>query len=98
MDDQQDKQGVHIPTLTCENHEAWFYQMKMKLKGKGIFYTIEQTVEKYAWIANPKVKVTPTRSTSETTSTADDGDKDVDRLTSNFEKLCGIWNDDKKEA
>ncbi|KAI1521466.1 hypothetical protein PtrCC142_012156 [Pyrenophora tritici-repentis] len=49
-DDRYDKEPK-IPKLTKENHEKWFRNNKLKLKGKGIFYTIEVTKHAYAWIA-----------------------------------------------
>src|ERR1700712_1457584 len=35
------------------NQDKWFRLTKIKLKGKGVFYTIEQTLEKYAAVGGP---------------------------------------------
>ena len=97
MDDQQDKLITRIPTLTRENHEAWFRRMKIKLKGKGIFYTIEQTAETYAWIADPKAKgiATPPSNTTPHDATKKNS---IDKLVEDFARWGGSWNIEKKEA
>jgi hypothetical protein len=45
------KELFRIPKLTQENYERWFRQIKIQLEGKGVFYTIEQTIIQYARVA-----------------------------------------------
>jgi len=51
MADSKDREGLWIPTLTKANHESWFRQNRIKLRGKGVFYTCEVTLRSYAQIA-----------------------------------------------
>ena len=51
MADGKDREGLWIPTLTKANHESWFRQNRIKLRGKGVFYTCEVTLRSYAQIA-----------------------------------------------
>ena len=41
----------NVPTLGKENHESWFLQQQVKLEGKQVFYTCEQTLRSYAGVA-----------------------------------------------
>jgi hypothetical protein len=51
MADGKDREGLWIPTLTKANHESWFRQNRIKLRGKGVFYTCEVTLRSHAQIA-----------------------------------------------
>ena len=51
MADDKDREGLRIPPLTKANHESWFRQNRIKLRGKGVFYTCEVTLRDYAQIA-----------------------------------------------
>ena len=51
MADDKDREGLRIPSLTKANHESWFRQNRIKLRGKGVFYTCEVTLRDYAQIA-----------------------------------------------
>ena len=107
MEDQTTEKSVRIPTLTRENHEAWFRRMKIKLRGKGIFYTVEKTLEAYAWIASPKGSGKPVSTPSETLSTLSDAaavvedtlrKSKIDKLADDFQRWGGSWIIEKKEA
>lgn len=96
-DDGHDKE-TKILKLTKENHEKWFRNSKLKLKGKGIFYTIEVTKHAYAWIA--RLGAGTSTSTATTTPTpADIGyaaeQESIRDLASDFERLGGTWNAEK---
>ena len=52
MADGKDREGLWIPTLTKANHESWFRQNRIKLRGKGVFYTCEVTLRSHAQIAS----------------------------------------------
>lgn len=83
MDDHYDKQ--HIPTLARDNWEIWFRQTKLKLKSKGVWYTVEKTVEEHAWVVNQK-------------STANE---DTSAATSSRPPTWesgGTWNTEKKDT
>lgn len=41
----------NIPILDRNNHESWFRQQKIRLKGKQVFYTCEQRLQDYAGVA-----------------------------------------------
>jgi hypothetical protein len=48
-----EKEGrYNIPILTRDNHDSWFRQQRMKLRGKHVFYTCEQRVGQYAKVAS----------------------------------------------
>jgi hypothetical protein len=81
-----------IPKLTKENCEKWFHNNKLKLKGKGIFYTIEVTKHAYAWIA--RLGAGTSTSTATTTPTPADFGYAAE-LASDFERLGGTWNAEK---
>jgi hypothetical protein len=51
MADDKDREGLRILPLTKANHESWFRQNRIKLRGKGVFYTCEVTLRDYAQIA-----------------------------------------------
>ncbi|KAI1507419.1 Retrotran-gag-2 domain containing protein [Pyrenophora tritici-repentis] len=96
-DDRYDKEPK-IPKLTKENHEKWFRNNKLKLKGKGIFYTIEVTKHAYAWIARHGAGTsTSTANTSQDPAgTVNPTEQaSVLGLTSDFERLGGTWNAEK---
>ena len=96
-DDGHDKEPK-IPKLTKENHEKWFRNSKLKLKGKGIFYTIEVTKHAYAWISRPGAGTsTSTATTPQDPANVANGveQASVLGLTSDFERLGGIWNTEK---
>jgi hypothetical protein len=57
-----DKELFRVPKLTQENHERWFRQMKIQLEGKGLFYTVEQTLIEYARVATVKDNVSSIQS------------------------------------
>lgn len=46
-----EEKGSHIPTLNWENHESWFLRQQVKFRGKQVFFTCEQALEKYAKVA-----------------------------------------------
>jgi hypothetical protein len=46
-----EKDGYRIPILDRENHDSWFRQQRIKLRGKQVFYTCEKKVEEYARVA-----------------------------------------------
>ena len=50
MVDHKDE-GYKIPILVKENYESWFRQNKIKLRGKGVFYTCEKTLKDYTKVA-----------------------------------------------
>ncbi|KAI0990819.1 hypothetical protein K3495_g17368, partial [Podosphaera aphanis] len=43
------EQFARVSILTRENHESWFREMKLKLKAKAVFFTVEQKKDVYAW-------------------------------------------------
>jgi hypothetical protein len=111
MDDQNNDKSSRIPTLTRENHEAWFRRMKIKLKGKGIFYTVEKNLQTHAWIVDPKAKAPRAATPSSTTTGSSEaaaamGDAlnstlekhGIDKLAEDFAKWGGSWNIDRKDA
>jgi hypothetical protein len=74
--------------LSRENRENWFLEIELKLKGKGVFYTCEKTVQQYAWIK--REGIAENKSTSEK-------DSEVDKLALSFERIGSIFNKEKKE-
>jgi hypothetical protein len=46
-----------VETLTRLNHEKWFRLMGAKLKGKGVMYVLEHTLDEFARVAAPDLKV-----------------------------------------
>lgn len=45
--------GFRIPILTRENQESFFRQMKIKLKGKQVYYTCETSITGHCQISGP---------------------------------------------
>ena len=68
--------------------------MKLKLQLKDVFYTIESSLDEYVWIPNPKGKAL---TISTPVSAKSSKDVDIDKLTTEFEKLGGTWNIDKRK-
>jgi hypothetical protein len=60
-----DKELFRVQKLTQENHEGWFRQMKIRSEGKGLFYTVEQTLIEYARVATVKDNVSTIQSSLE---------------------------------
>lgn len=56
MNDEKEYVSNRIPILNQENHEKWFRQMRIQLRGKDYFYTIESTLMQHAAIATPDGK------------------------------------------
>ena len=85
-----DKEHKRIPTLSRDNHELWFQDIKFQLEGKDIFYVIETSKLEYAWIrrSTSSLPIPSVRTPSVDTD-------DVDHLTSQFEQLGGTWNTEK---
>ena len=79
----------HIPPLSRDNHEDWFQDMTYKLKGKGIFYTIQTTEKEFAWITLGD-NARSDGSLKNTTPSVDD-------ITAKIGKLGGCWNIDKQK-
>ena len=46
-----EKDGYRIPILDRENHDSWFRQQRIKLRGKQVFYTCAKKVEEYTRVA-----------------------------------------------
>jgi hypothetical protein len=46
-----EKDGYRVPILDRENHNSWFRQQRIKLRGKQVFHTCEKKVEEYARVA-----------------------------------------------
>lgn len=46
-----------IPNLCQDNHERWFRQMRIQLRGKDWFYTVEADLNTYAKVATADIKV-----------------------------------------
>ena len=44
------KDNKYLLTLSRDNYEDWFRCTKVKVKSKGVFYTIETSKTEYAWI------------------------------------------------
>lgn len=49
---EESKENWKLPTLGRSNYEQWFRQMRIKLRGKGVFYTVDQTRVQFAGIAS----------------------------------------------
>ena len=94
MDNYQDKQGLRIPIITRDNYELQFRRIKFKLRGKGIFYTIKQAIEKYIQITNPK----GTLDININIIAIESIKSSIDKLTSDFKRLSSIQNIDKKDV
>jgi hypothetical protein len=89
------KNSKYLPILSRENHEDWFRRARIKIKGKGIFYTVETSRTEYAWI-NREGGAAGTPATTDTTSSrTGEGDKGVENITSQFERIGGTWSLDK---
>lgn len=83
------KNSKHLPTLTRENYEDWFRRAQVKIKGKGVFYTIKTSRVKYAWIQRVGGTTMGTLATT-TESRTGEGDADVNNITSQFERIGGV--------
>lgn len=55
--DEIKEQTKSIPNLTQETHDRWFRQMKIQLKGKDWFYTIESTLQEHAKVGGVGMEV-----------------------------------------
>lgn len=85
------KDTKYLPTLTRDNYEDWFRRAKVKIKSKGVFYTIETTRTEFAWIQREGgVKQAIPTLASETSSSST-----IDGITSGFERIGGTWNLEK---
>lgn len=96
-DDGHDREPK-ITKLTKENYEKWFRSTKFKLKGEGIFYTVEVTKHAYAWIARQGAgNSTSTATTPQDLAVAANAAEQASilGLTSDFERLGGTWNQEK---
>ena len=51
-----------IPSLSRDNYESWFREMKLKLKSRSVFFTIETTLEEYATTKQNRSKTIPSTS------------------------------------
>ncbi|CAA9957830.1 hypothetical protein PTMSG1_01410 [Pyrenophora teres f. maculata] len=91
----------HTEDETSFSHtenEHTFRNNKLKLKGKGIFYTIEVTKHAYAWIARHGAGTsTSTANTSQDPAGTINPTEQASvlGLTSDFERLGGTWNAEK---
>lgn len=82
------KDSKHLPIVSRDNYEDWFRRAKVKIKGKGVYYTIEISRIEYAWIQREGgIKSSAPSSTAESS--------EVDNVTSQFERLGGTWNVEK---
>ncbi|KAG6271239.1 hypothetical protein E4U49_004370 [Claviceps purpurea] len=84
-------EGARIPNLTQINQDIWFSRMKMKLRGKGIAYALDQTIYQYAWMENTKGT-----SAKEQISESKTSNKKLESKTSN-EKAESETSDGVKE-
>lgn len=85
------KDSKYLPTLSRECYEDWFRRAKVKVKSKGVFYTIETTRTEFAWIPREGgIK-------SQTPASETPSDSTVDDITNAFERLGGSWNLDKSK-
>jgi hypothetical protein len=50
----EEREEWKIPKLTTENHDAWFRQNKIKLKGKRVFYVCKKNLEEHCQIATAR--------------------------------------------
>jgi hypothetical protein len=69
--------------------------MSYKLYGKEIFYVVETTIREYAWIKRVNSTTSPYTESSKSTGSKE---SDIDKLTSKFEELSGIYSLDKKRV
>lgn len=88
---RESTQILSIPVLSRHNHEAWFRRMKLRLEGKGIFYTAQQTIEEFAC-----TKRNPTSGEKEVPKFKNRDKDEIDNLASQFERLGGSINVDKE--
>jgi len=100
------KDSKYLPILTRETYEDWFRRAKVKIKGKGAFFVIETSRVEYAWIyreggaatstlATAAATGTPATATTDTSSGAGQGDADINNITSQSDRIRGVWNIDK---
>ncbi|KAI1005132.1 hypothetical protein K3495_g3096 [Podosphaera aphanis] len=46
-----------IPVLNGENHDSWFRRYELKLRGKGVYYVVEQPMATtYAIVSVQEIK------------------------------------------
>jgi hypothetical protein len=90
-----EKDYYRTPILSRDNYKTWFQDMSFKLHGKEIFYVVEITMGKYAWIPrNNSMTTPPSKSGKSSTSV----ESDIDELTTKFKKLGGTYNLDRKRV
>jgi hypothetical protein len=90
-----EKDYYQIPILLRDNYETWFQDISFKLCGKEIFYVVETTIREYTWIKRVNSIISPHTESSKSTTSEE---SDIDKLTSKFKELSGMYNLDKKRA
>jgi hypothetical protein len=76
------KDSKRLLIINRDNYEDWFRRAKIKIKSKGVYYTVETSRTEYAWIQREG-------STRNNESELTLASSEVDNLTSQFERLGG---------
>jgi hypothetical protein len=85
-----------LPILARDNHEDWFRRAQVKIKGKAVWFAIENTKFEYAWIKRVGGTIGGTTETPSTTeSSSKDKDPGIEGLTTAFEQMGGAWSTDQ---
>jgi len=75
--------------LFKENYKDWFKCVKVKIKGKEVYYSIESSKMEYIWIYRKGGAVGDSRKGKTTISTNTDI-SEIDNLTSKFKQIRGL--------
>jgi len=94
---EKDSKTKDLSILFKENYENWFKCIKVKIKGKKAYYSIESNRTKYIWIyrergaANINRKGKPDMEKVIIIIDIINNSK-VDNLINKFERIKGLWN------
>jgi hypothetical protein len=85
-----------LPILTRDNHEDWFRRAQVKIKGKAVWFAVENTKIEHAWIRRVGGAVGEGTSSATTeASSAKERGPDIEGLTTAFEQLGGTWSSER---
>jgi len=91
---RKDAKTKDLPILFKENYEDWFKRIGVKIKKKGVYYSIESSRTEYAWIhkeggaAGVSREGKPDTEKAIITSITDNSE--VDNFINKFEQMRGL--------
>jgi len=80
--------------LFKENYKNWFRHARVKIKGKGVYYSIESSRTEYTWIYKEEKTVGISKErkpdTEKATTISTINNSEVDNLINKFKQIRGL--------